>query len=1399
MRVNYEQWLKKHSVRIMQHFISPKLFKSTEFSFPNKSTYHYVANVKDKIQIPNPNIQYLSYKNRIPLINIGAHIAPEGNPKLRIKNSASVISKYKPRYKGFKFIQQGKSFTVTPMLPIVYNYGFLGGIYKYPVTKFTDYYRWRNVKSTMVNTINRVTAAQERKQYIFVGVPDLLPDVVTLNKHANKEVSINMLSQLPTDRHLTILDVWKWFDIESRDRSLLGKINPKYLQDVLMVIHKNGIWTVINLAVLNEMIAKDDEPGGLNYKVLRKLFLALLVTVNKAATVGIDPEVDGSDSKTDLEHDGGNQNKTNTLITKGVTADTVPVSNVVKEIDDDDTEGNTLSNDEIIRLADEELTAGIIVQDAESDTTVDTTGLLTAKSSIDRAKHNIDHNVSMGTLTKTEGSKLIAIVDKQKNTTSPYKDGTTVGDAVDLDLKLLDIGDDVLMDDVDSVLDKTMLQTTHKQLNANYINNIMNKDIISSIYSIQNAGVLVHNYEINDNTSVLGDFEEHAITVKPINGPVSTLRFKIPKVSEDGEYKISGNTYVMRKQRNDYPIRKIAYNQVGLSSYYGKLFVTRSKFKKTDVSYWVLKQMIKRYNVKDSAISQLILISASESYAKLPAAYSLFARQITSITINGDVFSYSYSSRDKLLPEALKLNAIEKNGKYILVGKRSNGDPIVVDYDGIYYNVVNGKYILTEGPLELLDINVNLRKPDTVTIKIFNGEVPIVFVLLYYLGFDALAKELKLDYRSIEANKRYTPTDNEYVIALKDVKLIFTRDNPINNIIYSGLSYYPNIKEHNLSSLAASSGISNILTSNKISVFILNELDLVRDMFIDPVTKSILELNNEPGTFTGLLLKSCDLLKDDYYKDQQDLTEMVIKGYERFSGIIYKELLTALREHKNKSLFGKFKVTLDPFAIWGTINTDSSKVLVDDLNPVAVLKQSEDVTYLGVGGRAQESIGKRIRQYHSSDIGIMSEATKDSSYVGVNAYLSANPQIVNLRGEIDKSGVDKNVSFTNILSTSAMLAPGAIHDDVKRTNFISIQNSHIIPIVGKEAPYVRTGYESVIAYRLSSQYITTANDDGVVVTISKTKIVVKYNTGEKASYKLGKTKTRDSNKIAYVNELVTDLVVNSTFKKNDVIVYNSYYFVKDIFDPTKVVYAVSKNLTVAMAETSSTYEDSSALSSRIAGELATETYKIKSVLLKVDQTVSEFKHIGTNVTTNSTLLNISNIDSSINEILDKSSADIVTRLNNTAPKAKSEGVIEKIKIVYNSDMDSMSVSIRELITKYDNILKKDENNSKLTGKVTSEYSVDGTPLVNGMVNVLFYIRVNEGMGVGDKAIFANQLKTTIGEVFNDDIKSADGIDIDAMFGERSVQARVVNSPKQIGTTATLLKVIAKKAIDAYSA
>ena len=100
--------------------------------------------------------------------------------------------------------------------------------------------------------------------------------------------------------------------------------------------------------------------------------------------------------------------------------------------------------------------------------------------------------------------------------------------------------------------------------------------------------------------------------------------------------------------------------------------------------------------------------------------------------------------------------------------------------------------------------------------------------------------------------------------------------------------------------------------------------------------------------------------------------------------------------------------------------------------------------------------------------------------------------------------------------------------------------------------------------------------------------------------------------------------------------------------------------------------------------------------------------------------------------------------------------------------------------------------------VTEEYSVKGTPLLPGTMEIKYFIVVKEDLGVGDKGIFANQLKSTSGEIYDYDIVTEDGQDVMGLFSLKAILAREVESPMIMGTTSILLDKVLEKAIEIYN-
>lgn len=61
----------------------------------------------------------------------------------------------------------------------------------------------------------------------------------------------------------------------------------------------------------------------------------------------------------------------------------------------------------------------------------------------------------------------------------------------------------------------------------------------------------------------------------------------------------------------------------------------------------------------------------------------------------------------------------------------------------------------------------------------------------------------------------------------------------------------------------------------------------------------------------------------------------------------------------------------------------------------------------------------------------------------------------------------------------------------------------------------------------------------------------------------------------------------------------------------------------------------------------------------------------------------------------------------------------------------------------------------------------------------------------------HQLKTVIRDVIDEPILTEDGDEIDAIFGYKSIDDRIVNSPALVGTAALLMDEITKRAVAMY--
>jgi hypothetical protein len=935
-----------------------------------------------------------------------------------------------------------------------------------------------------------------------------------------------------------------------------------------------------------------------------------------------------------------------------------------------------------------------------------------------------------------------------------------------------------------------MLEDTITPFMQNYISKVMKKDVQNALYSIQNMGIVIKDHSVVEDRSAMGNYVTHTLALKLPNGKSKKLPIVLPEFNEkDGTFTHGTKSYVLKKQKTDRPIRKISSDRVTLTSYAAKLFITKARTKSIDRGYKIYTQLKKLAQSEDSPVRLLIYKEHRVMEKLLPMDYALFSRYILSFNVDDMYFNFDYENRKNVIEDGEKLEKLETNDR-ILVGMKGN-DYVLMDKDG---NLITYKSKLQLGNLyDVSGIDTTKLTVEFSSMKLRGMELPVGLVLVAIYGLDGLMKHLNVKYDKQVSNKQFekVPYDT-YEIRFNDYKLrIKTGASPKTDMILAGFSYMKELRDIPMSNLNNRNDIENFYFKLGFRKEAINEILLLDKMFVDNITKDILILMKEPTTFRGLLIRACELLTTDFMNHPNNFENMLIKQHDRVVGLMYKVIFDQLRNFYNG--LGTFNNTLNVnrFEVINKLTEDSTTMLLEDNNPVQMLKLLEDVTMTGAFGRTKETIVGGDREMHESEVGIMSESVKDSGDVGISAYLSASPTISNLRGMGDIRDIE-DLNPVNILSTSSMLTPYNDRDDTKRQNFTSVQYGHVIPMRNSVVLPVSTGYDSVLADRVPTKFVLKASKSGIVKEVTKSKIVILYGDKTKETFSLKPWSSKEEAGTTYIHYMDTTLRKHDRVDKGDVVGYDTLFFEQDIFDKKSLVMKTGMIVRTAFKEIEETFEDSGAISEHMKSRLATDITAIKSIVTRASNKLLNVKQLNSVIGYNDELLTIvEQQDESEDgyELSDKTK-ELLENTRNASPKAEKDGRIILLKCYYNCEYGEMSNSVRKLV-------KSIEEECGYSCRVNNGYSVNGTKLLPGEIEIKYYIEGGLNAGGGDKFVLNNQLKFTLSTVFTDKIISKDGRPIDLKFSTKSKDNRIVTSADIIAAKTTALIILQEKMLETY--
>lgn len=348
-------------------------------------------------------------------------------------------------------------------------------------------------------------------------------------------------------------------------------------------------------------------------------------------------------------------------------------------------------------------------------------------------------------------------------------------------------------------------------------------------------------------------------------------------------------------------------------------------------------------------------------------------------------------------------------------------------------------------------------------------------------------------------------------------------------------------------------------------------------------------------------------------------------------------------------------------------------------------------------------------------------------------------------------------------------------------------------------PIVRTGYEYVIPHRVGKLFAYMAKADGVVVSADPNGIIVEYPDGKRVGVQCGRIYGSAAG-LTLPHNVVAVLKTGDTFKKGDPIAYNTNFFERDVLDPTKIIWKSSMIVNTVLLESPDTLEDSSAISKELSQRLSVQSSKIKDVIVNFDHDIHRMVSEGEAVQLDTALCLIERPESASNNLLDEESIDTLKDLGADVPTPKMIGVVDKIEIFYKGDIEDMSETLATYVRQSDKRIKK--RSASMGGNVTSglvpdDFRINNEPLLTDTACIRFYITGNVPTGIGDKGVFANQLKTVFGNLFDETV-TEDGEKIDAIFGQKSESDRIVSNAAIVGSTNTLSHLCAQAVVKAYN-
>lgn len=991
------------------------------------------------------------------------------------------------------------------------------------------------------------------------------------------------------------------------------------------------------------------------------------------------------------------------------------------------------------------------------------------------------------------------------------------------------------------VINKELNENVLQNFDDTYTKNMRTADTIGVLdFFTKNktAQLAIVDYSIEDASDAFNLQERVTCTFEDRKGKRHTIKVLLPYLQDGMFMYLYGSEKNLIKQMAFKPVVKTKPDTVQISSNYKKIFMYREG---TNLSSKVIrfKEAIKAMNGIEgieydlgnytTANAKFVATIEFDSLAE-DLAYIKFFGSTIYFNLN-DIDAHVMANPDIKFPiNECTAIGVYKDGRLLCLHRENNK---------VYLNMTNTgleliDFIIAEivkGYPDMISILQSIKVPSKymyTRCKLMGKYCPTVILLAFSEGLTTVLKKAGVKYKIVPIEDYTRPDiterDNFGVIEFADAYLVFDRYPYENSILLNGLSLI-NTSEFNISDIDDRNTYLRMFESMYGDSKVAQYFDNFYELMLDSITLDVLEDLDLPTDYVSLMLYASALLVDNRFMKENNLMQSRVRGQELINAYFYNELAEAYQNYRLTAANNNPKpFSIREDAVVTRLLTEPIVEEYSSLNPILEAEKARTVGYKGLSGINHDrayTIDKRI--YDPSMLGNIALSSPPSGKVGVTRQLCTDANILTGRGYLGMSDDASAIHGKNLMTPGEALVPFANnHDDAPRIAMASTQQKHVTAIDDADPFIVTNGVDKIMHGLVSDRFCFKAKQAGVVTEIDKENniMIVQYADGENDVVNIGPEQAKNSGGGFFiVNQLSPALKVGDKFIKDEAIAFNDKYFTKDMFG--NITFMSSAMVNVALLTSYYTYEDSTAITERLANRMATDVVMNKNVVLNPNTNISSIVKIGDKVKVGQPLIvfeeNMTD-DPDITKMLAKVGDDIQEEINDigrSIVKSSYAGYIHDIKIYYTCELDEMTPTMRKIVDQYRGKLRKakkkietarpgnprnkimlppDEKIVAMKGKVKGEF------IDNGIL-IEFYIRYKDIMAIGDKLTYYTALKGIVGEIIPygkepyllDDPEEK----VDAFLSHISVDARMTTSPIIAGVINKVFIELKKKMKDIY--